>query len=231
MNEWSPLHGQRVSSCVPYRTEEEEEEEGSGRILGGEREWGRASDEVEVEMSAKERLAWLWTGESRRREESLTGIPHFFSAHLSVSAFSSPIIFTPHLDSLCFFFPSQKQCWIPHISSDSLYFLFMRCTFSHFFHPFFHFFPLTVGFLCVCFTSFHVAPAFHSESLVSDLRQCSLSCATLPREWVSDADTDTVCHGDETTLKSWWAETWVQYMSAASHTSKGWTRSGGSPRE
>lgn len=230
MNEWSPLHKQRVSSCVPYRTEEEEEE-GSGRILGGEREWGRASDEVEVEMSAKGRLAWLWTGESRRREESLTGIPHFFSAHLSVSAFSSPIIFTPHLDSLCFFFPSQKQCWIPHISSDSLYFLFMRCTFSHFFHPFFHFFPLTVGFLCVCFTSFHVAPAFHSESLVSDLRQCSLSCATLPREWVSDADTDTVCHGDETTLKSWWAETWIQYMSAASHTSKGWTRSGGSPRE
>lgn len=185
-------------------------QEDSRRIQGGE---AGGADGVEEETSARRAgLALHW----REQKEERKSLRHssFLSTHLSVSAFSSPA-FSHHIwtHSIHFFPPFQHSfCFLSRLHTSS-----RPSSFS--------FIPFIVVYLSS-------APSFHfclfvcvltifsqGKSLARDLCQCSLDCATLPREWVSNTDTGTACWGDGTTLKPMAPEQ-HEYMSAATHSSR-----------
>lgn len=151
----------------------------------------------------------------------------FLSTHLSVSAFSSPpfshCIWT---HSILFSFSSPVLDFSHGVTFVFLTKLYMSSGLSSFsldpfialylsLAPFFS----TSASLCVLFNHFHMASSFHRESLPSHWCQWCLDCATLPSEWVSNADIGTACQGYGITLKPVAAKK-HEYMSAATHSRK-----------
>lgn len=133
--------------------------EDSRRIQGGE---AGGADGVEEETSARRAgLALRW----REQKEERKSLRHssFLSTHLSVSAFSSPAFFTPHLDSLYPFLPPFSTLVLLPVQAP-----YVLSSFILFFHSFHSclsllctFFPLLP--LCVCFNHLLIAPSFHRE--------------------------------------------------------------------
>lgn len=102
------MHGEWMSSCVPYRTEEA----GGQREDNGRRSrWGGRGGGGDVCQEG-------WLGSTSEETEGRKRVSQAFliSVYQFISLCLFPV-FTPHLDSFYLFF--SFHCWIPHTDSLS----------------------------------------------------------------------------------------------------------------
>lgn len=114
---WVLMHGECMSSCVPYRTEEEDR----GRTAGGYREGKQVGRTGWRRRRLPGGLAWLYVGGNRRKKESLSGIRHSSLPIYQSLPFPLPR-FSHHIwtHSIHFFPPFQHSfCFLSRLHMSS----------------------------------------------------------------------------------------------------------------